>query len=302
MKFVMSGNIYHYPLIDRGGRNSLVFLISLFLALGYCSFAVLASAKLPEDKGEAIFEAKCAACHTIGGGDTVGPDLKGVTKNRDREWLVRFIQSPGKMFDKGDPTATGLLEKFRGIRMPDSGLKEEEIAALLSYLDNDTFVQPEKATGPSSVRPESRAEGDPLTGMSLFTGSIPFEKGGAPCIACHSIAGISSLGGGTLGPDLTETFEDYGGEELISVLSSVPFPAMNPVYDDHPISPREQEHLVAFMKGAVDKRMSSFAGQMSMLIGGIFLAILALTWLLWRNRLRDVRKTLVEESRKRRAK
>jgi mono/diheme cytochrome c family protein len=295
-------NVYRYHVTGGGGRNSLIFLIYLLVALSLCSFAGLIHAQSAEE-GEAIFEAKCTACHTIGGGDTVGPDLKGITSIRERDWLLRFISSPNKMISEGDPIALELFEKFNKVPMPNMGLSEKKVSSILAYLETTGTSQAKAPSTQPSVSKETEVtEGHAIEGLNLFTGYIPFEKGGAPCIACHSIAGISALGGGTLGPDLTETFEDYGEKDLISVLASVPFPTMNPVYYDHPISPQEQAHLVAFMKEAVDKQMSSSAGQLSMLVAGIFLAILALTWLLWRNRLREVRKTLVEESRKRRAK
>src|SRR4051794_22190846 len=37
--------------------------------------------------GEYAFTNHCAACHTIGGGDRVGPDLRGVSERRDHAWL-----------------------------------------------------------------------------------------------------------------------------------------------------------------------------------------------------------------------
>ena len=40
-----------------------------------------------------LFQTGCAACHTPGDGDTIGPDVLGVTARRDRAWLTRMIQS-----------------------------------------------------------------------------------------------------------------------------------------------------------------------------------------------------------------
>src|SRR4030065_1033317 len=40
------------------------------------------------ERGEGIFQQKCSACHTVGGGRSVGPDLAGVTSTRDRAWLL----------------------------------------------------------------------------------------------------------------------------------------------------------------------------------------------------------------------
>lgn len=40
--------------------------------------------------GQALYEQRgCPACHTLGAGSLVGPDLRGVTERRDRDWLVR---------------------------------------------------------------------------------------------------------------------------------------------------------------------------------------------------------------------
>src|SRR5262249_23399752 len=44
--------------------------------------------------GQSLFKKICAPCHTIGVGDRVGPDLRGVTERRDHVWLADFIQHP----------------------------------------------------------------------------------------------------------------------------------------------------------------------------------------------------------------
>ena len=41
------------------------------------------------DRAEYTFRNHCTACHTIGGGDRIGPDLAGVTKKRPRAWLEK---------------------------------------------------------------------------------------------------------------------------------------------------------------------------------------------------------------------
>jgi len=38
-------------------------------------------------RGKLDFESECLACHTIAGGDKLGPDLYGVTRNRDEGCL-----------------------------------------------------------------------------------------------------------------------------------------------------------------------------------------------------------------------
>ncbi|MFL5417502.1 MAG: SCO family protein, partial [Myxococcales bacterium] len=42
--------------------------------------------ELHKSKGEYLFSTRCSACHTIGKGDGIGPDLKGVTSARDHGW------------------------------------------------------------------------------------------------------------------------------------------------------------------------------------------------------------------------
>jgi cytochrome c2 len=47
------------------------------------------------DEGKAIFEEKCASCHTIGGGATVGPDLEGVADRLGGgDAVAEFILAP----------------------------------------------------------------------------------------------------------------------------------------------------------------------------------------------------------------
>jgi len=58
------------------------------------------------EEGENLFRQKCIACHTIAGGDKpTGPDLAGVTERRDRQWLVAFIENPGKLIKAGATAA-----------------------------------------------------------------------------------------------------------------------------------------------------------------------------------------------------
>ena len=47
--------------------------------------------------GQYLFAKECSACHTVGHGDKIGPDLAGVTRRRDPEWLARYIVEPDKV-------------------------------------------------------------------------------------------------------------------------------------------------------------------------------------------------------------
>lgn len=93
-------------------------------------------------KGESLFRTRCAACHTIGAKDAVtsgkkpvGPDLLGVTRKRDRAWLVRWLTEPDKMLAEKDPLATALLAEYGNVAMPNLRLGDVEIQALLDYIE-----------------------------------------------------------------------------------------------------------------------------------------------------------------------
>src|SRR3954467_11826932 len=62
-------------------------------------------------RGKLAFESKCLACHSLGGGKKLGPDLAGVTKRRSDGWLVRWLKSPEKMLET-DADAKALLREY----------------------------------------------------------------------------------------------------------------------------------------------------------------------------------------------
>jgi protein SCO1/2 len=94
--------------------------------------------------GEYTFSSRCSACHTIGGGDHVGPDLKDVTVVRDRVWLTRFIVEPDRVAAERDPIALALREKYKQVQMPNLGLTDREAAAVIDYLDGRASRAPKQ--------------------------------------------------------------------------------------------------------------------------------------------------------------
>jgi protein SCO1 len=90
------------------------------------------------DPGQYIFAGHCAACHTIGHGDKIGPDLLGVTSSRNRTWLKRFIQEPDKLIAEHDPTAVTLFKKYKEVRMPNLRLANGDVETLIKFLEEQT--------------------------------------------------------------------------------------------------------------------------------------------------------------------
>jgi mono/diheme cytochrome c family protein len=82
------------------------------------------------EKGKAIFEGKCAACHKFDQ-RYVGPALAGVTQRRKPEWIMNMILNPGEMVQQ-DETAKTLLGEYM-TPMPNQNLTQEEARAVLEY-------------------------------------------------------------------------------------------------------------------------------------------------------------------------
>ncbi|MGH8433070.1 MAG: SCO family protein [Pseudomonas sp.] len=127
------------------------------------SYATAPPIENPE-AGRFLFRSACAACHTIGQGEALGPDLKGVTSRRDKDWLRRFIKAPDQMLEQKDPTAMELFVRYNQVRMPNLRLGDEDVEALIRYLENqDAAPQPPEGQGdspPPTPPPTGDAQGN----------------------------------------------------------------------------------------------------------------------------------------------
>ena len=95
--------------------------------------------------GEELFRARCAACHTVGGGDRlevddrrIGPDLLDVDRKRDRAWLTRWLIEPDKVLAERDPTAVELATRYKNVPMPNLRLTAADAALVLRYLEDES--------------------------------------------------------------------------------------------------------------------------------------------------------------------
>ncbi|MBV4541632.1 SCO family protein [Pseudomonas vlassakiae] len=96
----------------------------------------------PPSSGEQIFRTRCSSCHTVGntepGQPGIGPDLLGVTQQRDPSWLIRWLKEPDQMLAEKEPLATLLYEQYNRLAMPNMRLGDTEITALITYLQEET--------------------------------------------------------------------------------------------------------------------------------------------------------------------
>ncbi|HET9578077.1 MAG TPA: SCO family protein [Usitatibacter sp.] len=90
------------------------------------------------DPGEDLFRRRCQDCHTVGAGEAIGPDLRGVTELRERAWLVRYLQAPNEVLAAQDPIAMSLNAKYKGVPMPNLRLGEGDVQALIGYLERES--------------------------------------------------------------------------------------------------------------------------------------------------------------------
>jgi len=103
------------------------------------NFAEAPRREYPEEaqvllREQALFRDRCAICHTMGNGDYLGPDLKGVAARRGRAWLTRYLVEPDKMRVSKDPIALELAKRYK-VLMPNLQLTQAEVLDLVDYLE-----------------------------------------------------------------------------------------------------------------------------------------------------------------------
>jgi len=122
------------------------------------------------DRGAYLFKTRCSACHTVGHGDRIGPDLLGVATVRDHAWLARYVAAPDEVLASGDPIATALFKKYNKVRMPNLRLGEKDVASLLGFLEARGVAS--HAVETAEARPKSAADAvEPASGNR--TGGLP---------------------------------------------------------------------------------------------------------------------------------
>lgn len=284
-----------YPGARKHRRSNTVWA-ALLLTVGLAfvlAAATTASARpvgQTAEEGKAIFQSKCAGCHTIGGGKLVGPDLQGVTQQRDRQWLEKFISDPAAMFAANDPVATELLKANNNIKMPTLGLTKNEVAAVIAYFES--VDSGEAVAAPAGASAVAAGAGSPAAGEQLFTGQRQMSNGGTSCQACHTVNGVSALGGGTLGPDLTQVYTRYGENGLNAALTNIAFPSMVGIFANKPIDPQERADLMAFFKEANQRNPAPITNTWIIFGSGLVLmlilfALLLISWPRQRQSLSD---------------
>ena len=232
------------------------------------------AAKEQSDPAAGGFLMKCAACHTVGRGALVGPDLKPATG-----WARKDLAAGVKRMEKNV-----------------GPLKDEEVALICDLLQAPNVLDRLSAEQQrialkqvAKMEPASAAKG-----KRLFTGVDPLTNGGVACMACHRAEGV----GGTLAKDLTGIFALRGAAPLQSACENTNFPVMKAVFRAHPVTKQEALHLVKYFESlqpASTQSDPAVAGVGT--VGALF--ALGLVALGYRGRNRGVRAKLMAKSMRR---
>lgn len=135
-------------------------------------------------------------------------------------------------------------------------------------------------------------------GGELFSGTVPFQNGGPACATCHSIGGLAFPNGGTMGPDLTQSYTLLGEPGMDATLETLFFPTMMPIFEGRLLTPDEQRALKAFLRQAQSSApAANITWELLLLACAGCAALLLLAAVFWRWRLQGVRCSLVATTR-----
>lgn len=258
-----------------------------------------AAARAEASHGKALYEEHCAACHTIGGGDSVGPDLKGVADRRKAGWLGRVIAEPDRLSAESDPEQLALVKKW-GMEMPNLGISPADAAEIVEYMiwagnpvkavpagpgRQDSLMKRGGAL-PDAGALEAKAAGSAANGKELFFGTRKLSAGGPACAGCHSLAAGNMAAGGSYAVGLGKTFEKLGAAGIKAVLGNMPFPVKAAAFKGKPVAENEIADLAAFLEEAGKAGPERGAGPLKLFLAGLAAALLGLVLiaLVWSGR------------------
>jgi mono/diheme cytochrome c family protein len=299
-------------LLNRGRGAGTAFV--LLILLSPMSSGGLATAASPAtvdtqgsaSRGESLFTGKthfrnrgaaCVSCHSMAAlafpnQGTVGPNLTHAYSTFGPSGIETAIQPP----------YVGVMSAMYGSH----SLAPEERSDLLAFFKQNDTLPEAQGSAPVGSTTQSASAASPVPeapqgsvprGESLFTGRTHFRNRGPACISCHSIAGVSFPNGGTLGPNLTHTYTTLGPRGTEAALQTLYFGVMAPIYGEHSLVPEEQADLLAFFKQSETRPEKPWSTQilivLAFLLGSIFVA---LTGFFWKDRVRSVRRALVDRA------
>ena len=123
--------------------------------------------------GQALFKSKCNTCHLLDKAST-GPMLKGVkqkwTDAGEAEMLYQWVQNSTGLIGTGKSKMANEIKGFSPMEMPAQQVTNEEIDAILSYVDNPPAapVTATTTTSDTSVPVEVKMKPNYKENLSTF--------------------------------------------------------------------------------------------------------------------------------------
>lgn len=256
------------------------------------AFACSANA-LGQDS-EALYREKCSGCHSIGGGDLVGPDLARCATWPDSELeesIKRMEANTGPLTDaevnalkaylkNAKPKSDSAAKSSSGTTSSVSSPGGKDAPSTSPASDANSL---KAAFGESSAEPASVENG-----RKLFWGDEAFKNGGMSCIACHSVDG----NGGNMAPDLTGISKKMAAPALVSACEHTPYKVMKTAYKSHTILHQEALDLQAYFSSLKEPHSQPKKPQVALIgcgFAGVVFAIIAFGY---RGRNKSVRSKL----------
>ena len=219
---------------------------------------VLSSITINAQDGAALFKQTCSACHSIGKGKLVGPDLKSLNTKRSEAWIISFVKN-AQAFGEKDADAKAVIAEY-GYPMPNQNISDADIKAIITHIAENSPAEVAQTTETAApvvetpadpaLDPANASQEDILAGIMLFSGEHRLENGGPSCLSCHNVQHGDLIAGGLLAKDLTKVYERLGAAGINGMLSAPPFPAMAASYKDSPLTEKEIFQLSAFFNDA----------------------------------------------------
>jgi len=91
------------------------------------------------DRGQKVYDVKCASCHKLTEERLVGPGWAGVSTRRTPEWVMNFVTNTEEMLAK-DPEAQAQLEICL-VRMPNQNLTDDEARSVFEFMRKNDGVK-----------------------------------------------------------------------------------------------------------------------------------------------------------------
>lgn len=229
---------------------------------------VISAKKLHAQKpGNEIFKETCSACHTVGKGKLIGPDLANVHNHLTLDYFTKFVKSSQSVIKSGDKYADSIFNAYGKMAMPDHPqLSEEQIKSIYDYLKEASGGGVDEAIPEEELLP-----GDIERGRALFVGNLRFTNSGASCNSCHNVNIAGLITGGALAKDLTQSVARLTETGVAGVIKGLPYPQMKETYAMHPITPQEVADLTTFLVYVDEKsaiKTGNYTGNYMLLGGG----------------------------------